>query len=184
MAFLDLVRQRRSVRRFRPDPVPRTLLADLVEAVRLAPSACNSQPWRLILVDDPARRAQVAAATTDALTRLNRFVADAPLLAVFALRQPRTAARIGRLLTGRDYPLIDLGAAAEHFCLAAAEIGLGTCLLGWFHERRIRRLLGVPRGIRIGLVVAVGFPAEAPPTAATRLPADAMHAWNAWQDGL
>jgi nitroreductase len=69
--------------------------------------------------------------------------------------------RLGGWLAGRDYRLIDLGMAAEHFCLQAAEEGLGTCLLGLFNQRRVKRLLGVPPGRRVQILIALGYPADA-----------------------
>jgi len=70
----------------------------------------------------------------------------------------KAVTRLGGWLQGRNYGLIDAGIAAEHFCLQAAEQGLGTCMLGIFNERAVRRLLGVPRGRRVALLIAVGYP--------------------------
>jgi nitroreductase len=64
------------------------------------------------------------------------------------------------LIKRRKYPLIDIGIAAEHFCLRAAELGLGTCMIGWFNEWKIKRLLRIPAARRIGLVIALGYPDE------------------------
>ncbi len=80
------------------------------------------------------------------------------MLVVIAIERTRVVTQIGGLLKKRDFPLIDIGIVAEHFCLQAAELGLGTCMLGWFDEQRIRKLLHIPARIRIGLVISLGYP--------------------------
>ncbi len=161
------------MRRYRPDPVEPDKLRLLAEAFRLAPSASNAQPWRLILVDDPAVREQVARATLGPFGSFNTFVPEAPVLAVFVLHRPPLLNQAAQALVARDFTLIDVGLAAAHFCLRATDLGLGTCILGWFDERRIKRLLDVPRGARIGLVITLGYPpADYPARPKHRKPLD------------
>jgi nitroreductase len=84
-------------------------------------------------------------------------------------------------LKRRDYPLIDVGIAAEHFCLQAAELGLGTCMIGWFDERRIRKLIGAPSFKRLALVISVGYPeADDPARPKSRKPTEAILGRNAY----
>ncbi len=160
MEFFELMKTRQSVRRYQQRPVPRELLGKLVEAVRLAPSASNSQPWKLIVVDDPELRTRVAQATFNATVAFNRFALEAPVIAVFVMESAGIINQVGAWLKKRQFSLIDIGIAAAHFCLQAAELGLGTCMLGWFDEKNIQRLLGIPAGRRIGLVVTLGYAAE------------------------
>jgi nitroreductase len=88
-------------------------------------------------------------------------------------------ARVGGFLKGRRYSGMDMGIAAEHFCLQAAEMGLGTCMLGWFDEAGVRRVLRVPAGKRIGLVITVGYPAaDDAPRARVRKSRDEMRSYN------
>jgi nitroreductase len=150
------IRTRQSVRRYRDQPVEREMLHALIEAVRLAPSACNSQPWKLILVDNPELKNQVAAATFSQAVSFNRFSLEAPVIALLTVEKPKWTARLGSLIKQREFPLIDVGIAAAHFCLKATELGLGTCMLGWFDEHRICRLLNIPRQTRIGLLITLG----------------------------
>jgi nitroreductase len=163
MDFPELLVRRQSVRRFQARPVEPEKARLLAEAARLAPSACNIQPVRLVLVDDPPLREQVALAARGPAGTLNTFVPEAPLLAVLALERTPMVNRAAEIFLGRELTLIDLGLAAGQLCLQATELGLGTCMLGWFDERKIRKLLGIPRSVRVGLVIAVGYPPEGYP---------------------
>jgi nitroreductase len=163
MDFAELIKQRQSVRKYSSRPVEKKKLDLLVEAVRLAPSACNSQPWKLIIVDEPVLRESIAQATISTAIPMNKWTPEAPAIAVFTVERPKTIAQIGGWMKEREYPLYDIGIAAEHFCLQATDLGLGTCMIGWFNERKIKTLLGIPRGIRVGLLVTVGYPAEGYP---------------------
>jgi nitroreductase len=180
MDFRELVRSRRSCRAFDPRPVDRELLAQCLEAARLAPSACNSQPWHFVVVDEPALRERLARATTSALLTLNRFVSQAPVLVAIVSERAKLVAKIGGAIKGKPYSLMDVGIAAEHFCLQATELGLGACMLGWFDERSAKRLLGVPRGKRVELLIAVGHPREQNSLPGPRKPLDEMSSWNAY----
>jgi nitroreductase len=163
MEFSELMKTRQSVRRYQPRPVARELLDKLIESVRLAPSASNSQPWKLVMVDDPELCSQVAQATFSKAVAFNRFAAEAPVIAVFVMESPGLINQVGAFLKKRPFSLIDIGIAAAHFCLQATELGLGTCMLGWFDEKRIQRLLRIPRGRRIGLLVTLGYAVEGYP---------------------
>lgn len=160
MDFAELIRVRQSVRSYSSRPVEPDKLRLLIEAVRLAPSACNSQPWKVILVDDPALRDAVARETVSTAIPMNRWVNQAPVIAVLAVEKPKAIAQVGGWLREREYPLYDVGIAAEHLCLQAADVGLGTCIIGWFNEKQVKKLLGIPRGTRVGLLVTVGYPAD------------------------
>ena len=160
MKFIDLVKQRQSVRRYLPDAVEPEKLDKCLEAARLAPSASNSQPWSFILVDDPELKDEVASLTYDNVISFNKFVKSAPVLVVFVIEKPKVVTRIGGMIKKMDYPLIDIGIAGEHFCLQAAEEGLGTCMLGWFKARPIKKLLKVPDNRTIGLIITLGYPPE------------------------
>lgn len=157
MEFTQLIATRQSVRKYTDKPVEAEKLALLIEAVRLAPSASNSQPWKLIIVDDRELKNKVAQATFSTLVAFNKFAPQAPVLAVLVIEKPKWVTQIGGMLKSREFPLIDIGIAAEHFCLQAAELGLGTCMLGWFDEHVIKQLLHIPKQKRIGLVITLGY---------------------------
>ncbi len=179
MSFLDLVRARHSVRSYDAvRPVERAKLDRCLEAARLAPSASNAQPWRFVVVDDPAVRERVARETFGALVSFNRFTRQAPVLVVCVAEERRMRTRIGGFLMGRRYSSMDMGIAAAHFCLQAVEEGLGTCMLGWFDEKAVRRALGIPAPKRIGVIIAVGYPAEASVRPRVRKLLDDVRAYN------
>lgn len=157
MDFSDLIVIRQSVRNYADKPVEEEKLAQLVEAVRLAPSASNSQPWKLIIVNDRDLKEKVAKATFSKLISFNKFTQQAPVLGILVIEKPKVITQIGGKLKDREFSLIDIGIAAEHFCLQAADLGLGTCMLGWFDETAIKQLLHIPEQKRIGLVIALGY---------------------------
>lgn len=145
------------MRKYQDKPVEDEKIGQLIEAVRLSSSASNSQPWKLIIVDDPVLKDAVAKATYSNLVSFNKFVPQAPVIAVFTIEKPKIITQIGARLKDREFSLIDIGIAAENFCLQAAELGLGTCMLGWFDEDTIKKLLHIPQKTRIGLLIALGY---------------------------
>jgi nitroreductase len=157
MDFSELIDLRRSVRAYQSRPVEDWKIDQLVEAVRLAPSASNSQPWKLIIVDRTDLKDKIAKATYSHLVSFNKFAPQAPVIAVLAIEKPKIVTQIGARLKDREFPLIDIGIAAAQFCLQAAELGLGTCMLGWFDEDAIKKLLSIPEKTRVGLVITLGY---------------------------
>ena len=158
MTFLDLVNQRQSCRAYLETPVEREKLERCLEAARLAPSACNSQPWRFIVVDEPELRRAVAQETFGQIVSFNHFTMDAPVLILIVSEPPALSAKIGGLVKQKPYHLFDIGIAAEHFCLQATAEGLGSCMLGWFNEGGVKKLLKIPRQKRVELIITLGYP--------------------------
>ncbi len=158
MNFLDLVLRRESVRHYADRPVEREKIELCLEAARLAPSTSNSQPWKFIVVDDPALRSAVAAETVAPFRAFNTFTNQVPVLVAVLVDRANWEVRTGKVLRRFNYSLIDIGIATENFCLQAAELGLGTCILGWFDEKAMKKLLHVPRNRRIYLMIALGYP--------------------------
>ncbi|MCF8228319.1 MAG: nitroreductase family protein [Bacteroidales bacterium] len=158
--FLELVNDRQSVRRYTDKAVEKEKLELCLEAARLAPSASNSQPWHFIVVDDSELKDKVAHHTYDPLISFNKFVPQAPILVVIVLEKPKVITQIGDVIKKKKYPVIDMGVVAEHFCLQAAELGLGTCMLGWFNQKPIQKLLNIPEKREIGLIITLGYPPE------------------------
>lgn len=178
MTFLELAGSRQSVRAYRDQPVEREKLQRCLEAARLAPSASNSQPWRFVVVDEPSLKDMVAKETFSNLVSFNRFVPQAPVLVLVMAERPGLLMQIGGALKRRLFHLLDVGMACEHFCLQAVEEGLGTCMLGWFNERRIKKIVGLPRGKRLALVICVGYPQEDAVRAKKRKPLEELVRYN------
>ncbi|MBN2668517.1 MAG: nitroreductase family protein [Bacteroidales bacterium] len=182
MKFSELVNTRQSVRQYSNKPIDRTLIAEIVESCRLAPSASNSQPWKLIIVDEPQLKNEVAEATYSKAVSFNKFAPQAQAIAVIVIEKPRLITQVGGFLKNREFPLIDIGIIAEHFCLQAAELGIGTCMLGWFNEKKIKNLLKIPKSKRIGLVITLGYaPEEYKLREKIRKQTTEMSAFNAYE---
>jgi nitroreductase len=178
MSFLDLARKRQSDRGFLTQPVEGAQIERCLEAARLAPSACNSQPWFFVVVDEPVLRSAMAAELKD--FAMNRFAPTASVLVAVVAEKPALLPRLGGLLKDKPYYLLDIGMAVEHFCLQAAEEGLGSCIIGWFNEAGVKRLLGIPKGKRVPLVIALGYPADPATRLKTRREPDAIRSYNGY----
>lgn len=178
MTFLELSKQRESVRKYSDRPVEREKIERCLEAARLAPSACNSQPWKFVVVDDSQLKDQVARQTFSKLLPFNQFTIEAPVIVAIVMEKPTALAQIGGRIKDKDFYLMDIGIVAEHFCLQAAEEGLGTCMLGWFNEKEVIRLLGVPKGKRIGLLISLGYPTTGQVRAKVRKSMERLRTYN------
>jgi nitroreductase len=160
-AFMALVQKRRSIREYRPDPVPREMIESCVEAARFAPSASNTQGWRFFVAEGESKDRLVKEALGGVVVP-NRFAAGAPVIVALAMRLGVVTDRIGAAIKGIDYHLLDAGIAGEHFVLRAAELGLGTCWIGWFDKKRAKRILDIPSSWDVPALITVGFPAGEP----------------------
>lgn len=160
MTFQEIINQRQSVRKYTDRTVEQEKIGLLVEAVHLSPSACNSQPWRLIIVDDPELKNKVAKATFSKTVTFNKFALEAPVIAVLVIEKAKLIAQIGGSIKNQEYPMYDIGIAATHFCLQATELGLGTCMIGWFDEKKIKMLLNIPEKRKVGLLITLGYPPD------------------------
>ena len=174
MKFLELAARRQSTRQYVPGRrIPREVLDRCLEAARLAPSACNSQPWSFVVVDEPERvRALAQAACGHAPYGMNKFAADASALVAVVTEKMKLAARLGAQFRGVQYSLVDLGIAGEHLALQAAEDGIASCWLGWFDESAVKRALGIPRGKKVDLLFCLGYPADETVRPKNRKPLD------------
>jgi nitroreductase len=172
--FLELVNRRQSVRRYEPGrKIPRAALERCLEAARLAPSACNSQPWTFVVVDDPEKvRALAEESCGHAPYAMNKFATDCSALVAVVTEKMKWAARIGAQFRGVQYSLVDIGIACEHLVLQAAEEGLGSCWLGWFDENAVKRRLDIPRAKKVDLLICLGYAADEPLRTKNRKPLD------------
>ena len=159
--FLEILVQRQSVRGYSDKPVEPEKLDSCLEAARMAPSACNAQPWKFIVVNDPELKNQIADHTTSGpLVSMNHFTKQAPLLVVIVRENPNLTSKIGTILKDKPYTLMDIGIVALQFCLQATAVGLGTCILGWFNEKKVKKLLHIPKNKRAELIITLGYPSS------------------------
>ena len=177
MEFSELVLKRQSDRKYAPKRVDREDIVRCLEAARMAPSACNSQPWKFVVMDDRAKLAELSEAAIG--LGMNRFTVQVPVLVAVVQEPMNMSAKAGSLAKNKDYSMMDLGMAVENFCLQAAELGLGTCIMGWFDEKRVKKVLGVPRTRRVQLLIAVGHP-DAPNRQKVRKPLEEISSWNSY----
>ena len=156
MEFSELIRVRQSDRKYLPQEVEKEKIVKCLEAARLAPSANNSQPWKFIVVNEPELKDKVAALAAG--LGMNKWAVQAPVIIAVVLETPGFTTRLGGLLKGKEFRLMDIGMAVEHLCLQAADLGLGTCIMGWFDERKVKKALNIPRSRRVPLLISLGYP--------------------------
>lgn len=154
--FFDLIISRQSCRKYLDKPVEKEKLIKCIEAARIAPSACNSQPWHFVVVNNKELAKKVAVCTQDKV--MNKFTSECQSFIIIVEESGNITSRAGALMKQQDYRSVDLGIATEHLCLAATEQDLGTCILGWFKEKELKNLLNINKLKRIRLVVAIGYP--------------------------
>ena len=157
MALLDLIKRRISIREFRDEPVEREKIMTYLEAARLAPSACNSQPWKFVVVDDGELKNRLCSAAFGGIYSINTFAKEAPVIVAVISEKSKFLARIGGRFRSTEYCLLDIGTAIEHFVLQAEEMGLGTCWIGWFNERAVKSILSIPSYKKIDILLTLGY---------------------------
>ncbi len=157
MNFSELVIKRQSDRAYEPLMPQESDILKCLEAVRLAPSACNSQPWTFVVVKDKELRHKIADSMSNKMLPINHFTKQAPVHVVIVNEGSNFKASLGNKIKDKDFSKIDIGIAASHFCLQASALGLGTCMIGWFNEGKIKKLLNIPEKKRIELVITLGY---------------------------
>ena len=158
--FLELAQNRQSDRSYTDQPVENEKLERILEAARIAPSACNAQPWKIIVVSNAEKRMQVADATAHKLLAMNHFTKQAPLQLVILEENANFTSTVGSWVTEKHYPHLDLGILASHITLAAADEGLGSCIIGWCDEKKVKKALDIPKNKRVMLVILLGYSAQ------------------------
>jgi len=146
MTPLETVLSRRSVRRYKPDPVPNDVLNNILEAGRLAPSAANRQPWHFIVIRDSGLRQKLAQG------RWNKFVAESAF----------TVVGCGDPTVSPKWHTVDVAIALQNMVIAAWAQGVGSCWIGDFVEDEVKKLLGIPEKLSLIAMISFGYPAEKP----------------------
>ena len=158
MNFTEIAQNRQSCRSYDASrEVEQEKLNAILESARLAPSACNAQPYKITVC-----RGEAAAKVAKAVQGMgmNKFASDAPLLLVLSEQPYNATAALGAKVKKNDYRSIDIGIAAAYITAEAAAQGLGTCILGWLDDEKIRKICDLSRPVR--LVVTVGYAADTP----------------------
>ena len=152
MDFYKVIRTRRSIRSYKPDPLPEESLNRVLEAVRIAPSGSNRQPWKFITVEDEELKERLAAACGN-----QGFIAEAPVVVV-ACGYDIHYNRGGYM--GDMSMIMDVSIAFTHLILAARAEGLGTCWIGSFDNDEIKRMLDIPEDFNVVAVTPLGYPRD------------------------
>lgn len=184
MDFLQFVSTRQSDRAFDPNRmVEKEKLERIIQAARIAPSACNAQPWHLIVVDEPELKSKVADATSARILGMNHFTKQAPVHILLVEEKVNLTSGIGGLVKNKDYAQLDLGIVAAHIALAAHAEGLGSCILGWFDEPKMRKLLDIPKTKRVWLDIIIGYSMQ-PIREKKRKPISEIVSYNTYKNNL
>ena len=147
MDTMEAIMERRSIRQYKADPIPRDDLLQILEAGRQAPSAANRQPWHFIVVEDPAQRRRVAAVCGN-----QTWMAEAPCILI----------AVGRPDVNAKWYRVDVAIALQTMVLAARSLGYGTCWIGAFEPDELKEVCGVPENLDIVACTPLGVPAVVP----------------------
>ncbi len=158
MDFMDLCVRRQSCRDFADRPVEHDKLAHCLEAVRLCPSACNSQPWSFVVVENPQLVPEVAKCAQQ--MGMNEYASGARAFIVVLEEHAVLMPGIRKILDSQYFAKGDLGAVVVTLCYAAEAQGLGTCILGIYDRERLCQLLNIPLEKQFAGLIAVGYPAS------------------------
>jgi nitroreductase len=156
--FFKLITWRRSVRKFAPRTIEREKLIQILDAARIAPSSSNRQAWHFVVVDDRRLIEQIPKQVAMGEKMAAAFLKDAPCVIAGCYTKALTH-HLARVFKHENY-LVDVSIAMHQICLAAAALGIGSCYVGWFHTRKLKKLLGIPPHYSIAVLLGLGYPAE------------------------
>ena len=170
--FRELAERRQSCRRFKSDPVKQELLTQCVETAALAPSGCNSQPWRFTIVTSDEKRAELAKMTQE--IGLNAWTKNVPaFIVVSEIAEPKLIAVVmEHYHNAKRFAEGDVGMATAYLVLAAADLGLASCIIGCFTNSEVVKLLDLPEDDTIRAIVAVGYAEDETARPKARKPLD------------
>jgi nitroreductase len=157
MDFLEIANNRQSCRAYNPDrAVEEEKLSAILEAARLAPSACNGQPYKITVCT--GEKAEAVALATRGMGGMNKFAVQAPVMLVITEAPYVRSAAVGAKVKKNDYRSIDIGIVTAYITAEATTQGLSTCILGWLDDEKIRAICGTDAPTR--LVITLGYAAE------------------------
>lgn len=178
MELMDIIRQRKSVRKYLDKPVEREKIVKCIEAARLAPSADNIQPWRFIIIDNQELKINFCRHVISGIFKPTRFIERAPAIIVILAKLNIIVHRIAKVATRTDLHLIDIGIAGEHLVLRAQELGIGTCWINWFNVKKAQSFLQIPDKYRVISLIAMGYAGGRATKFKPDLPIEEIHFFN------
>jgi nitroreductase len=158
MDLMEAIKGRRSIRKYKTDPIPEEVFGTLMEAVKWSPSWANTQCWEVIAVRDPKIRSELATALSKGNPALSSMT-DAPVVIVLCGKKGVSGFKKGEATTAKgDWLMFDIGLATQSLCLMAHSQGLGTVIVGNFDHQRVAEILGVPQNIEVVAMTPLGYP--------------------------
>jgi len=159
MDILELIKGRRSIRKYKSDPVSDEALETVLEAVRWSPSWANTQCWEIVVVKDPKEKSELAGTLPNGNPAVSSMM-NAPIVLVLCGIKGVSGYYKGQAATDKgDWLMFDVGMAMQNLCLAAHGLGLGTVVIGMFNHRKVAEILGVPRNLEVMVMTPLGYPA-------------------------
>ena len=157
MEYMELITKRESCRKYADRAVEQEKIERCIEAARLAPSACNGQPWRYFVVRTPEKLNEVRPMMQGG--GMNAFLDGCPVLVIVAETGGCIAERLGGTVSRVDFRPFDIGLSISQFCCEATEQGLSTCILGWMNREKMKKLLPLDAGESPVMAIALGYAA-------------------------
>ena len=159
MDLMEVIKGRRSIRKYKPDPIPEEELQKIIEAVQWSPSWANTQCWEVIIVRDPNMKSALANTLTKTNPSLSSMT-EAPLVIVLCGKKGVSGFKKGEAATVKgDWLMFDTGIAMQTLCLTAHSLGLGTVVVGLFDHKRVEEILGVSQNAEVVAMTPLGYPA-------------------------
>lgn len=159
MDLMEAIQKRRSIRKYKTDPVPEEVLKTLFEAVRSSPSWANTQCWEMIVVRDPNMKSELAS-SLPTTNPARSSITEAPLVVVLCGKKGVSGFKKGEPTTVKgDWLMFDTGIAMQNLCLSAHGLGLGTVVVGSFDHKKAEEILGVPQDREVVVMTPLGYPA-------------------------
>ena len=159
MELMEVIKGRRSIRKYRPDPVPDEVLQKVFEGVRWAPSWANTQCWEVIVVKDAKVKSELAT-TLNKMNPALSSMTGAPVVLALCGKKGVSGLHKSRTFTVEgDWLLFDTGIAIQNLCLTAYSLGLGTVIIGSFDHKKAQEILGVPQNVEVVAMTPLGYPA-------------------------
>lgn len=178
MALIDIIKERKSVRKYLDVPIERDKIIKCIEAARLSPSADNIQPWRFIVIDDAGYKRKFCEEVLTGIFKITRFIEKAAVIIVLCAKTSILVHRIGKSIIKTDVQLIDMGIAGEHLVLQAQELGIGTCWINWFNAYKAKKFFQLPGNYRVISLIAMGYAAEGATREKPNLPIERILFFN------
>ncbi|MFH1283437.1 MAG: nitroreductase family protein [bacterium] len=176
--LIEEIVNRQSVRSYKDVPVEREKIIRCIHAGHLAPSACNKQPWHFTVVDDKEIKQEISSKAFNCPPGFNKFAKSAPVMVIVSAEKHFLTHAVFGGLQGVQYYLLDIGASVENFLLEATRVGLGCCWLGWFNEKVVKNVLGIPEEVKVVSIITVGYPESMEQKVRIRKPLDTIYSFN------